>query len=669
MPSSSTSQPSRQELANAIRALSMDAVQKANSGHPGAPMGMADIAQVLWTDFLKHNPTNPNWADRDRFILSNGHGSMLIYSLLHLTGYDLSIEDLKSFRQLHSKTPGHPEYGYAPGVETTTGPLGQGITNAVGMAIAERSLAASFNKEGHDIVDHHTYTFLGDGCLMEGISHEACSLAGTLGLGKLIAFWDDNGISIDGDVEGWFTDDTPKRFEAYGWQVISVDGHNPEEIKAAIISAKAETTKPTMICCKTIIGFGSPAKQGTHDCHGAPLGHDEIAATRKALGWNYGPFEIPADIYAGWDNKAQGQAAEQSWDEKFAAYAAAYPELAAEYKRRVNNELPAEWEAKSSAYIVDLQANQGNIATRKASQNCIEAFGAMLPELLGGSADLAPSNLTMWSGTKAITADDATGNYLHYGVREFAMAAIINGIALHKGFVPYGATFLMFMEYARNALRMSAIMKQRSIQVFTHDSIGLGEDGPTHQPVEQIASLRLTPNMNTWRPCDSVESAVAWKFAIESVDAPSSLIFSRQNLKPQARDAQQLADVAKGGYVLLDSETPAEIILIATGSEVELAMQGAAELTAQGKAVRVVSIPCTEQFELQSAEYKESVLPAAVTKRVAIEAGIADYWYKYVGLNGAVIGMTTFGESAPADQLFEMFGFTVDNVVNTVINL
>ena len=661
--------PSRQELANAIRALSMDAVQKANSGHPGAPMGMADIAQVLWTDFLKHNPTNPNWADRDRFILSNGHGSMLIYSLLHLTGYDLSIEDLKSFRQLHSKTPGHPEYGYAPGIETTTGPLGQGITNAIGMAIAERSLAASFNKEGHDIVDHHTYTFLGDGCLMEGISHEACSLAGTLGLGKLIAFWDDNGISIDGDVEGWFTDDTPKRFESYGWQVISVDGHNPEEIKAAIISAKAETTKPTMICCKTIIGFGSPAKQGTHDCHGAPLGHDEIAATRKALGWSHAPFEIPADVYAGWDNKEQGQAAEQSWDDKFAAYAAAYPELAAEYKRRVNNELPAEWEAKSSAYIADLQANQGNIATRKASQNCIEAYGAILPELLGGSADLAPSNLTMWSGTKAITADDATGNYIHYGVREFAMVAIINGIALHKGFVPYGATFLMFMEYARNALRMSAIMKQRSIQVFTHDSIGLGEDGPTHQPVEQIASLRLTPNMNTWRPCDSVESAVAWKFAIESVDAPTSLIFSRQNLKPQARDTQQLADVAKGGYVLLDSATAAEIILIATGSEVELAMQAATELTAQGKAVRVVSIPCTEQFELQSAEYKESVLPAATTKRVAIEAGIADYWYKYVGLNGAVIGMTTFGESAPADQLFEMFGFTVKNVVDTANSL
>ncbi|WP_413700194.1 transketolase [Psychromonas sp. KJ10-10] len=662
---SSSSTPSRQELANAIRALSMDAIQKSNSGHPGAPMGMADIAQVLWTDFLKHNPTNPEWADRDRFILSNGHGSMLIYSLLHLTGYDLSINDIKDFRQLHSKTPGHPEYGYAPGIETTTGPLGQGITNAVGMAIAEKSLAASFNKEGHEIVDHYTYTFLGDGCLMEGISHEACSLAGTLGLGKLIAFWDDNGISIDGEVEGWFTDDTPKRFESYGWQVLSVDGHNPEEIKATIIAARAETTKPTMICCKTIIGFGSPAKQGTHDCHGAPLGADEIIATRKALGWNYGDFEVPEHIYAGWDAKSQGQQAELSWDEKFVAYANAYPELAAEYKRRVSNQLPADWEEKSSAYITELQASQANIATRKASQNCIEAFGAMLPELLGGSADLAPSNLTMWSGTKAITADDASGNYIHYGVREFAMVAIINGIALHKGFAPYGATFLMFMEYARNALRMSALMKQRSIQVFTHDSIGLGEDGPTHQPVEQIASLRLTPNMNTWRPCDSVESAVAWKFAIESFEAPSSLIFSRQNLKPQARDAQQLADVAKGGYVLVDSATPAEIILIATGSEVELAVQVATELTAQGKAVRVVSIPCTEQFEVQSAEYKESVLPASVTKRVAIEAGIADYWYKYVGLNGAVIGMNTFGESAPADQLFEMFGFTVKNVVDT----
>ncbi|WP_354623898.1 transketolase [Psychromonas sp. MME2] len=661
--------PSRQELANAIRALSMDAIQKSNSGHPGAPMGMADIAEVLWRHFLKHNPSNPQWADRDRFILSNGHGSMLIYSLLHLTGYDLSIEDIKSFRQLHSKTPGHPEYGYTAGVETTTGPLGQGITNAVGMAIAEKALAAQFNREGHDIVDHYTYTFLGDGCLMEGISHEACSLAGTLGLGKLIAFWDDNGISIDGEVEGWFSDDTPARFEAYGWQVISVDGHNSAEIQAAIEAAQAETSKPTMICCKTIIGFGSPNKQGTHDCHGAPLGAAEVIATREALGWNYGDFEIPADIYAAWNNKEQGLAEEASWNEKFAAYAAAYPELAAEYKRRINNELPSDWDVKSTQYIADLQAHSDNIATRKASQNCIEAFSAMLPEMLGGSADLAPSNLTMWSGTKAITADDASGNYLHYGVREFAMSAIVNGMALHKGFIPFGATFLMFMEYARNGLRMSALMKQRAIQVFTHDSIGLGEDGPTHQPVEQIASLRLTPNMSTWRPCDSVESAVAWKTAIERVDGPTSLIFSRQNLKPQARDAQQLADVAKGGYVLLDSATPAEIILIATGSEVELAMQAAAELTAQGKAVRVVSLPCTDLFEKQSAEYKESVLPANVTKRVAIEAGIADYWYKYVGLNGKVIGMTTFGESAPAEQLFEMFGFTVKNVVDTANTL
>ncbi|MFT6927969.1 MAG: transketolase [Psychromonas sp.] len=661
--------PSRKELANAIRALSMDAVQKANSGHPGAPMGMADIAEVLWRDFLKHNPTNPQWADRDRFILSNGHGSMLIYSLLHLTGYELSIEDLKSFRQLHSKTPGHPEYGYAPGIETTTGPLGQGITNAVGMAIAEKSLAAQFNRPAHDIVDHFTYTFLGDGCLMEGISHEACSLAGTLGLGKLIAFWDNNGISIDGKVDGWFTDDTPARFKAYGWHVIEVDGHNSEEIKAAIVAAKAETTKPTMICCKTIIGFGSPAKQGTHDCHGAPLGADEIIATRKALGWNHGPFEIPADIYADWDNKEQGQVLENSWDDKFTAYAAAFPELAAEYKRRINSEMPSDWEAKSNQYITELQASQANIATRKASQNCIEVFGAMLPELLGGSADLAPSNLTMWSGTKAITADDASGNYLHYGVREFAMSAIVNGIALHKGFVPFGATFLMFMEYARNGLRMSALMKQRAIQVFTHDSIGLGEDGPTHQPVEQIASLRLTPNMNIWRPCDSVESAVSWKSAIERLDGPTSLVFSRQNLQPQARDAQQLSDVAKGGYVLLDSATPADIILIATGSEVQLAVSAYNELCAQGKAVRVVSLPCTDIFETQSAEYKESVLPAAVTKRLAIEAGIADYWYKYVGLNGKVIGMTTFGESAPAEQLFEMFGFTVENVVESALAL
>ena len=661
--------PSRQQQANAIRALSMDAIQKSNSGHPGAPMGMADIAQVLWCDFLQHNPSNPDWVNRDRFILSNGHGSMLIYSLLHLSGYDLSISDLKSFRQLHSKTPGHPEYGYTEGIETTTGPLGQGIANAVGMAIAEKSLDAQFNKPNHKIVDHFTYTFLGDGCLMEGISHEACSLAGTLGLGKLIAFWDNNGISIDGEVEGWFTDDTPARFHAYGWQVIEVDGHNPEQIKAAIISAQDETTKPTMICCKTIIGFGSPNKQGTHDCHGAPLGADEVIATRAALGWDYDNFEIPEDIYASWNATQKGKRIEKNWDNKFSAYKAAYPELAAQYERRINQQLPREWEEKSTDYIEQLQANSGNIATRKASQNCIEEFAKILPELLGGSADLAPSNLTMWSGTKAISANDASGNYLHYGVREFAMVAIINGISLHKGFVPYGATFLMFMEYARNALRMSALMKIRAIQVFTHDSIGLGEDGPTHQPVEQIASLRLTPNMNTWRPCDSVESAVAWKSAIERLEGPSSLIFSRQNLQPQPRNSAILANVIKGGYVLLDTVTTPEIILIATGSEVQLAVQAHKQLTASGKAVRVVSMPCTEEFDKQSQTYQDSVLPPAIAKRIAIEAGTADYWYKYVGLNGKVIGMTRFGESAPAEQLFEMFGFTVENIVNNVNNL
>ncbi|TMX46909.1 transketolase, partial [Vibrio sp. Hep-1b-8] len=537
---------SRKHLANAIRALSMDGVQQANSGHPGAPMGMADIAEVLWRSHLNHNPVNPEWADRDRFVLSNGHGSMLIYSLLHLAGYELSIDDLKNFRQLHSKTPGHPEYGYAPGIETTTGPLGQGITNAVGMALAEKTLAAQFNKQGHGIVDHFTYAFMGDGCLMEGISHEACSLAGTLGLGKLIAFWDDNGISIDGHVEGWFSDDTPKRFEAYGWHVIpAVDGHDPEAINAAIIAAKADP-RPTLICTKTIIGFGSPNKSGSHDCHGAPLGAEEIAATRKELGWEHGPFEIPQDVYAQWDAKEAGAAKEAAWNEKFAAYEAAYPELAAEFKRRVNGELPAEWEEKASAIIADLQANPANIASRKASQNALEAFGAMLPEFLGGSADLAPSNLTMWSGSKSVSADDASGNYIHYGVREFGMTAIMNGIALHGGFVPYGATFLMFMEYARNAMRMAALMKVQNIQVYTHDSIGLGEDGPTHQPVEQMASLRLTPNMSTWRPCDQVESAVAWKLAIERKDGPTSLIFSRQNLAQQERDAEQLANIAKG---------------------------------------------------------------------------------------------------------------------------
>ncbi|EJC6992705.1 transketolase [Vibrio parahaemolyticus] len=659
----------RKYLANAIRALSMDGVQQANSGHPGAPMGMADIAEVLWRSHLNHNPSNPEWADRDRFVLSNGHGSMLIYSLLHLSGYELSIDDLKNFRQLHSKTPGHPEYGYAPGIETTTGPLGQGITNAVGMAMAEKALAAQFNKEGHDIVDHFTYVFMGDGCLMEGISHEACSLAGTLGLGKLIAFWDDNGISIDGHVEGWFSDDTPKRFEAYGWHVIpAVDGHDADAINAAIEAAKADP-RPTLICTKTIIGFGSPNKSGSHDCHGAPLGAEEIAATRKELGWEHGPFEIPQEVYAEWSAKETGAAKEAAWNEKFAAYEAAYPELAAEFKRRVNGDLPKEWEEKASQIIADLQANPANIASRKASQNALEAFGALLPEFMGGSADLAPSNLTMWSGSKSLEANDFSGNYIHYGVREFGMTAIMNGIALHGGFVPYGATFLMFMEYARNAMRMAALMKIQNIQVYTHDSIGLGEDGPTHQPVEQIASLRLTPNMNTWRPCDQVESAVAWKLAIERKDAPTALIFSRQNLAQQPRSAEQVADIAKGAYILKDSDGKPELILIATGSEVELAVKAAEQLTAEGKKVRVVSMPSTDAFDKQDAAYREAVLPSDVTARIAIEAGIADFWYKYVGFDGRIIGMTTFGESAPADQLFEMFGFTVENVVNTAKEL
>lgn len=658
--------PSRKELANAIRALSMDAVQKANSGHPGAPMGMADIAEVLWRSHLKHNPNNPKWADRDRFILSNGHGSMLLYSLLHLSGYDLSIDDLKNFRQLHSRTPGHPEYGYAPGVETTTGPLGQGITNAVGMAIAEKAMAEQFNQPGHDIVDHYTYAFMGDGCLMEGISHEACSLAGTLQLGKLIAFWDDNGISIDGHVEGWFTDDTVKRFEAYGWHVIpAVDGHSPEAINAAIEAAKAETGKPTLICCRTIIGYGSPNKSGSHDCHGSPLGNDEIAAARAFLKWDHAPFVIPADIAAEWNGQEKGAKLESDWAAKFAAYEAAHPALAAEFKRRTAGDLPANWAADSAKIIENLQANPAKIATRKASQNALEAFGKLLPEFMGGSADLAPSNLTMWSGSKSLTNDDASGNYIHYGVREFGMSAIMNGIALHGGFIPYGATFLMFMEYARNALRMAALMKQRSIFVYTHDSIGLGEDGPTHQPVEQIASLRLTPNMSTWRPCDQVESAIAWKHAIERTDGPTSLIFSRQNLAQMDRTAQQLADTAKGGYVLKDCAGTPELILIATGSEVELAVAAYEQLTAKGRAVRVVSLPSTDVFDAQSAEYKESVLPSSVTKRVAIEAGIADYWYKYVGFGGKIIGMRSFGESAPAELLFKEFGFTVENVVAT----
>ncbi|WP_145476555.1 transketolase [Yersinia similis] len=654
---------SRKELANAIRALSMDAVQKAKSGHPGAPMGMADIAEVLWRDYLNHNPTNPHWADRDRFVLSNGHGSMLIYSLLHLTGYDLSMEELKNFRQLHSKTPGHPEYGYTAGVETTTGPLGQGIANAVGFAIAERTLGAQFNRPGHDIVDHHTYAFMGDGCMMEGISHEVCSLAGTMKLGKLTAFYDDNGISIDGHVEGWFTDDTAARFEAYGWHVVrGVDGHNADAIKAAIEEAHQVTDKPSLLMCKTIIGFGSPNKAGTHDSHGAPLGEAEVAATREALGWKYPAFEIPQDIYAAWDAKEAGKAKEAAWNEKFAAYAKAYPELAAEFKRRVSGELPANWAAESKKFIEQLQANPANIASRKASQNALEAFGKVLPEFLGGSADLAPSNLTIWSGSKSLS-DDLAGNYIHYGVREFGMSAIMNGIALHGGFIPYGATFLMFVEYARNAVRMAALMKIRSVFVYTHDSIGLGEDGPTHQPVEQMASLRVTPNMSTWRPCDQVESAVAWQYALERKDGPSALIFSRQNLAQQPRTAEQLANIAKGGYVLKDCAGQPELILIATGSEVELAVAAADQLTATGRKVRVVSMPSTDAFDKQDAAYRESVLPSAVSARVAVEAGIADYWYKYVGLNGAVVGMTTFGESAPAELLFKEFGFTVENVV------
>ena len=662
--------PSRRERANAIRALSMDAVQKANSGHPGAPMGMADIAEVLWRDYLRHSPQNPQWVDRDRFVLSNGHGSMLIYSLLHLTGYDLSIDDLKNFRQLHSKTPGHPEYGYTPGVETTTGPLGQGIANAVGFALAEKVLGAQFNRPGHNIVDHHTYAFLGDGCMMEGISHEVCSLAGTLGLGKLIAFYDDNGISIDGEVHGWFTDDTPARFEAYGWQVIrNVDGHDAEEIKTAIDTARAEQERPTLICCKTTIGFGSPNKGGKEECHGAPLGAEEIALTRAALKWNHGPFEIPADIYAEWDAKKAGTTIESEWNQRFAAYAKAHPELASEFTRRSKGELPADFSAKAAAYIADVAAKGETIASRKASQNSLNAFGPLLPEFLGGSADLAGSNLTLWKGCKGVSADDASGNYMYYGVREFGMCAIMNGVALHGGFVPYGATFLIFMEYARNAVRMAALMKQRVLYVFTHDSIGLGEDGPTHQPIEQLASLRGTPNLDTWRPCDAVESAAAWKFAIERKDGPSALIFSRQNLPHQSRDAQQVADINRGAYVLKDCAGEPELILIATGSEIGLAVQAFDKLSEQGRKVRVVSMPCTSVFDAQDAGYKQDVLPLQVGARIAIEASHADYWYKYVGLEGRIIGMTSFGESAPAPALFEEFGFTLENVLETAAEL
>lgn len=655
--------PSRRERANAIRALSMDAVQKANSGHPGAPMGMADIAEVLWRDHLKHSPTNPQWADRDRFVLSNGHGSMLIYSLLHLTGYDLSIDDLKNFRQLHSKTPGHPEFGYTAGVETTTGPLGQGLANAVGFAVAEKVMAAQFNRDGHKIVDHNTYVFMGDGCLMEGISHEVCSLAGTLGLNKLIAFYDDNGISIDGEVHGWFTDDTPRRFEAYGWQVIrNVDGHDAEEIQIALETAR-KSDRPTLICCKTIIGFGSPNKQGKEESHGAALGDAEIALTREALGWNHPPFEIPAEIYAEWDAKQKGADAENEWNKRFAAYETEFPALAAEFKRRMAGELPADFAEKASEFIREVATKGETIASRKASQNCLNAFGPLLPELLGGSADLAGSNLTLWKGCKPVVAEDASGNYMYYGVREFGMAAIMNGVALHGGLIPYGATFLMFMEYARNAVRMSALMKQRVLYVFTHDSIGLGEDGPTHQPIEQLTSLRTTPNLDTWRPADTVESAVAWKHAVERKDGPSALIFSRQNLPFHVRDNETEAAIARGGYILKNCAGEPELILISTGSEVSLAVQAADKLAEQGRKVRVVSMPCTSVFDSQDAAYKQQVLPVEVGARIAIEAAHADYWYKYVGLDGRIIGMTTYGESAPANQLFEEFGFTVDNIL------
>ncbi len=659
--------PSRSDLANAIRALSMDAVQKAKSGHPGAPMGMADIAEVLWRDYMQHNPANPEWPNRDRFVLSNGHGSMLIYSLLHLTGYELSIEDLQNFRQLHSKTPGHPEYGYTPGVETTTGPLGQGLANAVGMAVAEKVLAAQFNRDDLAIVDHYTYTFLGDGCMMEGISHEVCSLAGTLGLGKLIAFYDDNGISIDGEVEGWFSDDTPARFEAYGWQVIpAVDGHDSAAIARAIEAGRAEPNKPTLICCKTVIGKGSPNKQGKEECHGAPLGDDEIALTREALNWPHGAFEVPEEVYAAWSAREAGAAAEKQWQDKLAAYKAAYPELGAEFERRVNNELPADFAERATAFINQCQDEGKEVATRKASQLCLDAYGEMLPELLGGSADLAGSNLTFWQGSKPISAEDASGNYLHYGVREFGMSAMMNGIALHGGFINYGATFLVFMEYARNAVRMAALMKQRAIHVYTHDSIGLGEDGPTHQPIEQIASLRGTPNMSLWRPCDMVESAVAWRAAIERTDGPTALIFTRQGLPHQQRNSAQLAAVARGGYVLSDCEGEPEAIIIATGSEVKLAMAAQQTLAEKGRRVRVVSMPSVDVFENQDGYYRESVLPSGVLARVAVEAAHKDYWYKFVGLDGRIVGMDSFGESAPAGELFEYFGITAAAVVEAV---
>lgn len=662
--------PSRRELANAIRALSMDAVQKANSGHPGAPMGMADIAEVLWNDFLQHNPANPDWPDRDRFVMSNGHGSMLLYSLLHLSGYDLSIEDIKQFRQLHSKTPGHPEYGYTPGIETTTGPLGQGAANAVGMAIAERALAAEFNQDGLDIVDHYTYFSVGDGCLMEGISHEACSLAGTLKLGKLIGIYDSNKISIDGDIEGWFTDDSASRFESYGWHVIrDVDGHDADQIIAAFNEARSITDKPSLLCCTTVIGWGSPNKQGKGSCHGAPLGDDEIALTRETLGWKYDPFVVPDEYYAGWNARDRGAQLETEWNRKFSAYQEKYPHQAAEFKRRIQGKLPDGWSEASANYIKDIAETGEDMASRQASQKALNAYGPLLPELIGGSADLAGSNLTIWSGSKSIGGESGAGNYLYYGVREFAMFAINTGIALHGGFIPYGATFLIFSDYARNALRMAALMKQRNIFVFTHDSIGLGEDGPTHQAVEQAATLRLIPNMTVWRPCDAVESAVAWQMAIEKDTGPSSLLFSRQKLAHIPRSPEQIECIRKGAYVLLDCEGKPEVIVIATGSEVELTMSTASKLNEAGHKIRVVSMPATDLFDAQDQSYRDSVLPPTCRKRISVEAGVTDYWRKYVGLDGKSLGVDSFGESAPAKDVFEHFGLTAASLEEMIKDL
>ena len=661
--------PSRRDLANAVRALSMDAVQQAKSGHPGAPMGLADVAQVLWNDFLKHNPADPDWVNRDRFVLSNGHGSMLLYALLHLSGYDLPIEELKKFRQLHSKTPGHPEKGYAPGVETTTGPLGQGLANAVGMAVAEKVLAANFNRPGHTIVDHHTYAIIGDGCLMEGISHEVCSLSGTLGLSKLIVIYDDNGISIDGEVHDWFKDDTPARFSAYGWQVLSdIDGHDSEAVISAITAAKADTARPSLICCKTVIGFGSPNKQGKESCHGAPLGADEITLTRKQLGWEHPPFEVPEDYYLGWDATARGAVLQKNWTQKMSLYKSEYPALYNEFKRRMKGSLPSDFESEANKYIASCQFSMQKIASRKASQNALNAYGPLLPELLGGSADLTGSNLTLWSGSKPISSADGGGNYIYYGVREFGMSAVVNGIALHGGFVNYGGTFLMFMEYARNAVRMAALMKINSIFVYTHDSIGLGEDGPTHQPVEQLTTLRSTPNLHTWRPCDNTETAVCWKLAIERTEGPSALIFSRQGLEPMKRSTKQVNEISRGGYILQDYPNP-KAIIIATGSEVELAILAADELAEDGVYVRVVSLPCTELFDIQDESYRESVLPSRVTSRVAVEAAHPDFWRKYVGLKGSVVGISNFGESAPGPVVMSSFGFSVKNVVAKVLEI